>query len=221
MNAQEIAQFLRDHPDFFTEHEDLFSDITVPHPQRGQAISLAERQLHALREKIVALEDRLVQLIRFGEENDDISGKVHTLSVRLLGAPDYLGIREHLFQTLLDDFAVPHVALRVWNTTDEHTTPDFEPVSDELRAYAGGLDQSVCGEPANMEIVDWFGEAAPHIRSLALIPLVRRDTCFGLLALASEEAERFYAGMGTLYLDRIGQLAAVALARELGTTPQA
>lgn len=216
MNAQEIARFLHENPDFFIEHAELFADITVPHPQHGQAISLAERQLHALREKIVALEDRLVRLIRFGEENDDISGKVHQLSVRLLAAADYLGIRENLFQTLLEDFAVPHVALRVWNTSEEHGTPDFDPVSQELRNYAAELSQPWCGEPANMEIVDWFGEAAPHIRSVALVPLHRRDVCFGLLAMASEEAERFYSGMGTVYLTRIGELAAIALVRELG-----
>ena len=38
----------------------------------------------------------------------------------------------------------------------------------------------------------------------------------GLLALASEDEERFYAGMGTLYLERLGQLIGAALVRMQG-----
>jgi hypothetical protein len=37
----------------------------------------------------------------------------------------------------------------------------------------------------------------------------------GLLALGSEDAQRFYAEMGTLYLRRIGELTAAALAARL------
>ena len=61
-------------------------------------------------------------------------------------------------------------------------------------------------------MASWFVEAAPHIRSLALMPLREQGTCFGLLALGSAEGERFYAEMGTLYLGRIADLAAAALA---------
>ena len=41
-------------------------------------------------------------------------------------------------------------------------------------------------------------------------------TVAGLLVLASEEAKRFYAGMGTLYLERLGQLIGAALVRMQG-----
>ncbi len=37
----------------------------------------------------------------------------------------------------------------------------------------------------------------------------------GLLAIGSEDVQRFYAGMGTLYLERLGELASAALARVL------
>ena len=47
---------------------------------------------------------------------------------------------------------------------------------------------------------------------LALMPLRDRGACIGLLALGSAEAERFYPGMDTLYLGRIADLAAAALA---------
>ena len=87
MNANDVARYLRDNPDFLAQHHELFTQLTVPHPQHGgQAISLAERQLHALRDKIRLLEQKLAELIRFGEENDDVSAKVHRLAAALAAA---------------------------------------------------------------------------------------------------------------------------------------
>jgi uncharacterized protein YigA (DUF484 family) len=57
-----------------------------------------------------------------------------------------------------------------------------------------------------------FGEAAPLLKSFSMVPLRSADT-FGVLALASEDAQRFYPEMGTLYLKRIGEMVATALSR--------
>lgn len=217
MNAEEVARYLREHPDFLNDHHELFAALTVPHPQHGgQAISLAERQLHALRDKIRALEVKLVELIRFGEENDDISTKVHRLSVALLQAGSVNAVRATLVNALRNDFAVPHVSLKLWGpgaeTPEGVTAMDSLPVSEAARRQIDALRHPYCGAPESMEMAGWFGEAAPHIRSLALMPLRDGGAAFGLLALGSEEGERFYPEMGTLYLSRIGELAAAALA---------
>jgi uncharacterized protein YigA (DUF484 family) len=59
-----------------------------------------------------------------------------------------------------------------------------------------------------------FGEASAHLRSFSYLPLRDGET-FGLLALASEDAQRFYPGMGTLYLKRLGDLVSAAIAAHL------
>ena len=51
MRAEDVAQYLQDHPQFFEEHLDLLAQISLPHPHGGRTISLSERQLVALREK--------------------------------------------------------------------------------------------------------------------------------------------------------------------------
>ncbi|QDF95744.1 hypothetical protein CJ010_03840 [Azoarcus sp. DD4] len=215
MNAHDVARYLRDNPDFLAEHGELFTQLTVPHPQHGgQAISLAERQLHALRDKIRQLELKLAELIRFGEENDDISEKVHRLSVALLAAASYDAVRHALYSCLQEDFAVPHVALRLWDAAGARSEPEYAEVSEAARLYAAELRHPYCGAPGTIEIVGWFGEAAPHVRSVALMPLRRQGRAFGLLALGSEEGERFYPEMGTLYLGRIAELTAAALQGE-------
>ncbi len=216
MNADDVVRYLREHPDFLAHHGELFTELTVPHPHGGQAISLAERQLHALREKIRQLEGKLAELIRFGEENDEISDKVHRFSLALLEAPDYESLRHALFHNMREDFAVPQVALRIWNSVIRHDSDDFAEVSEAVRFLAGDLHQPYCGAPGNIEVVGWFGEAAPHVRSVALVPLRRQTQVIGLLVLGSEEAERFYAEMGTLYLGRIGELVSTAVLRQLG-----
>ena len=209
MNADDVARYLREHPDFLNQHHELFTQLTVPHPQHGgQAISLAERQLHALRDKIRQLEVKLSELIRFGAENDDISTKVHRLSVMLLAAGSAVSVRQALVSSLQDDFAVPHVSLRLWGSVAE---ADADEVSAAARRHVEALRHPYCGPPESIEATGWFGEAAPHVRSLALMPLRASGVCFGLLALGSAEPERFYPELGTLYLSRIADLAAAAL----------
>lgn len=216
MNAEDVARYLREHPDFLSTHGDIFAEITVPHPHGGQAITLAERQLHALRDKIRALEIKLAELIRFGEENDEIGEKVHRMCLELLEADAYADVRHALVESLRDDFRVPHVAWRIWNSVLTRDDEDFAEVSEAVRFFAGDLRQPYCGAPSNLEVLQWMGEAAPHIRSVAMVPLRREAQVFGLLVLASEEEDRFYPEMGTLYLNRIGDLVASALRRQLG-----
>lgn len=216
MTAEQVAQYLRDHPDFLIEHGDIFVEITVPHPHGGQAITLAERQLHALRDKIRLLEAKLAELIRFGEENDEIGAKLHRLTVSMIAAEDFDACHAALRQSLCEDFVVPHVALRVWSCAAAQDGEVFAAVSEELRFQTADMRRPYCGAPGTLEALTWFGEAAAHLRSIALIPLRADGQTLGMLALASEEAERFYADMGTLYLERLGESAATALRRLLG-----
>jgi uncharacterized protein YigA (DUF484 family) len=71
-----------------------------------------------------------------------------------------------------------------------------------------------CGHHAVYETQSWFGEAAAHVKSFAILPL-RRHATFGVIVLASEDPRRFYPEMGTLHLARIGELTSAALGRFL------
>jgi uncharacterized protein len=214
MNADEIARYLRTHPQFFDQHPELLEGIQVPHPYGGRAIPLAERQTVALREKVKLLEARLAELLQFGEENDAISEKVHRLSVALAGASDFPALAAALYFHLREDFAVPHVALRVWGKSVPADFDEARPVDDAQRLHAGAMGAPQCGAAAGNPFVPWFGEAAEHVRSVALVPL-GQTAVFGLLALGSEDPKRFYPEMGTLYLRRIGELCAAGVTARL------
>jgi uncharacterized protein YigA (DUF484 family) len=211
MDANDVAQYLRSNPQFFDQHPQLLETIYVPHPHGGRAIALSERQILSLREKQRALETRLAELLRFGEDNDAIAEKVHRLSLALLGAKDFAAAAQALYFHLREDFAVPHVALRVWGRSLPEGAPEGAPVAAELRDKVETMGAPLCGVAAGSPFLPFFGEPQEHLRSIALVPL-GQTRAIGVLALASEDPQRFYAEMGTLYLRRIGELTAGALA---------
>ena len=111
--------------------------------------------------------------------------------------------------------------VRLWgvgNADEANPAAEFAAVGDELKAGIGALNAPYCGPIAGQAVADWFDE---HVRSVALVPLrepgldgsTHAGACFGVLVFASEDPRRFYPDMGTLYLERIGDMAAAALLR--------
>ena len=214
MSPDDVARFLRTHPQFFEQHPELLETIRVAHPHGGRAIPLAERQTVALRDKARLLEGRLGELIHFGEENDAISEKVHRLSTALVGAPDFPALAHALYFHLREDFAVPHVALRVWGKSVPADFDEAGAVNEAQRTFANAMGAPQCGPAGGNPFVPWFGEVSEHVRSVALIPL-GQTAVFGMLALGSEDLRRFYPDMGTIYLRRIGELCAAGVTARL------
>lgn len=211
MTGEDIARYLQEHPEFFGEHPDLLADIQVPHPHEDRAIPLSERQLQQLRERNRILETKLRELVTFGEENDTISERLHRTTVALMKAASLEDVLHSLYYNLREDFSVPHVAVRLWGGISVDL-PECAAVSEEARVFAESLTTAYCSHKPMFDSADWFGEQAPALHSFAYVSL-RDSGVHGVLALASEDAQRFYPEMGTLYLQRLGALAAAAIAR--------
>ncbi|GBG13796.1 uncharacterized protein NMK_1347 [Novimethylophilus kurashikiensis] len=215
LNDQDIVQFLRADPQFFSRNGFLLSEIVLPSQHGGVAVSLVERQQVALRDKIRVLESKLHELIQFGEENDAIGERVHRLSLGLLSARNFEALASMVTHNLSEDFKVPHVAMRLWAAPQDQTDADnaeFNDVSAEIRDWANTLSTPYCGHRPGLDISNWFDEVNAPLKSFAMVAL-RGESAFGLLVMASEDEHRFYPEMGTLYLKRIGELVSVALLR--------
>ena len=212
LDHDQVADFLRQTPDFFGNRLDLVAQLKLPHPHGGQAISIGERQLLLLRERVRNLENKLKELIQFAEENDAINDKMQQLALGLMRAralPDALAA---LGRELRDGFAVPHVTLRFWQAGAADGLAESEPVTDELKHFAARLAAPHCSHEVPPALRAWFGEAGDRLGSFALVPL-RGDGVEGLLVLAAEDRERFHPEMGSLYLGWLGQLTAAAISR--------
>ncbi len=217
MDGQQILTFLQENPEFFEQYADELAEIMLPHPYGGRAISLNERQVLALREKNKLLEDKLAELIRFGEENDVISDKVHRLAVALLATMNLGQAIQTIVENLRHDFAVPLVALRLWHPYIRVASAETAPVSHEIRSLASNLIEPYCGSFLAPEALAWLNPTAIIPTSFAQFALTDGEHAFGLLVMGSEDARRFYPEMGTLYLKQMAELVSTALLRHLET----
>jgi hypothetical protein len=216
LDDNQVAHFLRTDLQFFERNLKLLDEIMLPDPHGGAAVSLMERQQTVLRDKLRAMESKLAELVQFGEANDVIGERVHRLSVALLQSENFNDLADAIISNLRDDFQIPHVAMRLWGNPqpDVASRPEFATVEFDLRAWVDGLAIPYCGHKPGVDIGAWFGETNSTLKSFALVAL-RSERSFGLLALASEDAQRFYPEMGTLYLKRIGELVSSGLKRHV------
>ena len=213
MDASAVAEYLKQHPEFFEDYADLLAEIFVPHPHGGHAIPLAERQILSLRDKSHEQERRLAELVRNAGENESITERLHRTTLALIAARELETTIAVLTHSLKEDFAVPRVAIRLWPEAPTQALPELAPTPPALHEFAEGLGAPLCGPAVHDEARAWF-DGDESMKSYAYLPL-RTDATFGVLALASPDAQRFHPAMGTMYLLRLGELASVAIARYL------
>jgi uncharacterized protein YigA (DUF484 family) len=206
MKAEDVANYLQNNPAFFEAYSQMLSDIVIPHPYGGRTISLSERQMLTLRERVKELEKKLHELLEFAKENDGLQGKLHQFTLAMFNAHDLPGLQGVSLQSLRDIFSVPHAAIHLWKE---------QPPSVEVLAFADAQALPVCVHQAVCDTAKWFGEAEPHLRSFAYMPLRDNGQTIGMLIIASEDAKRFYPEMGTLFLQRIADIVSAALRQHL------
>jgi uncharacterized protein YigA (DUF484 family) len=211
MTPDAVATYLKEHPEFFEQYADMLAEIYIPHPLGGRAIPISERQILTLRDRNRQLETKLREVIEYGQENDAIGGKVHRLALVVIGARTLEVLVAAVKFNLREDFAVPHVALRAWRPDGAAHSAHVPTAKPATRDHVSKLQAPYCGAgvPADT-VAELFGDAAPHLKSFSYVPL-RHEGTFGLLAFASEDVQRFYPEMGTVFLERIGEMVSTAL----------
>ena len=152
-------------------------------------------------------------------ENQEPLIAAAVIVVVVLALLAWLFMQRRKTQDLRDRFGVPHVALRLWLPGVSGGLREFEPVGEEVVHLAQNLVSPYCGAYVAEEVLGWFSEAASSLNSFALFALRNGEETFGILAMASEDSERFYPDMGTLYLQRLSDLVSAALLRTVRDEP--
>jgi uncharacterized protein len=214
ISADEVSRYLRSHPHFFEEYASLLTEIFLPSPHGSGAISLAERQQLAQRDKIRVQEVMLAQLIEFGEQNDITSHKVHSFSVKLIENKNFSNLQQLIAEHMQQVFAVTQSQVRIWlKPSDSALAQDtsFTPVNNAFSDWVISLSAPYCGTKPELA----GGLMQDSLQSFAFIPLYTgsdRKHAFGVLILGSEDQQRFKADMGLMYLKRIGDLVGASFA---------
>ena len=218
ITEDDIANFLANSPGFFERHAQLLATVMLTSPHGNRAVSLQERQAEMLREKIKALEHRIMDMVRHGNENMVISDRVHRWAKSLLLVQSTRALPATLVSELQKEFMVPQVALKVWDVDARYAQdPYAQGVSEDAKTFASSLTQPYCGVHSGIEAVRWLDEPNAAM-SIALIPLRPGamngpGPAFGMLVLASPDPQRFQSGLATDFLERIAELASAALSR--------
>lgn len=212
LNADDVARFLQENPDFFQEHANVFANLRVPHPHESRAISLGERQIMVLRTKTKDLEWKLSGLIHNATGNEKISKTLRAWCCRMLAEENAAQLPGHIVRSLGDLFDLQSIALRLWDLPSMADSEFCQDVTDSIRQYTQELAQPYCGPLQGQEAAGWLGTPPA---SLAIVPLRPSDSAepFGLLVLGSDDPERFTLDMATDFLGVISDLASASLCR--------
>ena len=214
LGAHEVAAWLRRHPKFLQQFPDLAISMVVPR-EDGPAASLASYQLDVLRDKNRELSRRLHELFANAQENERLAVRTHQLTLGLMRQHNAADTLRAMAASLAEDFQGDLVRIVLFDRVEGLDDVDwlqFLP-SDEARlasfrdALAEG--EPICGRLHPDKNALLYGMRAEDVQSSALLPLPG----VGLLAVGSIDPNRFFPGMGTLFLRMMGEAMATALKR--------
>lgn len=201
----DVIQYLLETPYFFSRHPELLGQIEIPH-QSGEAVSLIERQVQVLRNQVKAYRENIDELVEVARDNETLHERMHRLTLALIDAATFDEVLNALEDELYDDFKADAVELRLFSTTQlkdqlARDLPDHSATFEEFFSK----NKPLCGPLTREQTRFIFGVEGELIQSTALIPL-KCDGVLGLLAIGSNDPERFAAHQGTEFLTRLGEL---------------
>ncbi len=214
ISASDVAGYLRRHPRFLADYPDLALSIAVPRDE-GQATSLASYQLEVLRDKNRELNRRLHELFANAQENERLTVRTHQLCLALMRAASAADTLRVMVASLIEDFGSDLVRIVMHAPVSGQDAEDWlqivsaaDPSLACFRDFAA-VGEPLCGRLQADKLDLLFGARAPEVQSAALLLIPGR----GLLAIGSHDGNRFYPGMGTLFLRLMADALAAALDR--------
>lgn len=215
LDAGQVADYLRRHPDFFDHHPQLLTQLELSHPS-GAAVSLIERQVAGLREQNRQYKRKLMELVQIGRDNDALHQNLHRLTVALMQAQGLEASLQTLFDHLYGEFNADAVALAIRGLprgaageqvrrihAGEPALAQFERVLEQ--------GQCLCGHLRPEQLDYLFGDRVTRVQSAALLPL-GGTPAQGMLAVGNEDPNYYHPGMDTHFLRNLSDLVGCALA---------
>ena len=217
LGAHEVAAWLRRQPKFLQQFPDLALSLVVPR-EDGPAASLASYQLDVLRDKNRELSRRLQELFGNAQENERLAVRTHQLTLALMKQGNGADTLRAMAASLAEDFQGDLVRIVSFHAVDGIDDADWlQVIAEDDPRLSGfrdlmGSGEPVCGRLHPDKNALLYGLRAEEVQSSALLVLPGT----GLVAVGSRDPNRFFPGMGTLFLRMMGEALAAGLQRYRG-----
>ena len=109
----DIANYLANTPGFFERHAELLGSVQLTSPHGHRAVSLQERQMEMLRDKIRGLEGKIIEMIRYGQDNVGIADRLHRWTRALMLTAQPAALPAVLVRELMHQFMIPQAGIRL------------------------------------------------------------------------------------------------------------
>jgi uncharacterized protein YigA (DUF484 family) len=221
LNEADITTYLQQHPEFFQQHTEFLEKQQITHQNIGSATSLIERQVAVLRDKNTHLENQLDGLLRAARSNEQIMVRLQHLTLELLRAEDLETMIEVCQDVLRSDFNADYISIRLIKKQKETSRGQknlhFINTSNASLKQFDNLfinGRPICGTLSNKQQKFLFSRQIDKVKSTALLPL-QTTKKIGILALGSEDKDRFHPGMGTVFISHLGDLISNAFSQHI------
>lgn len=199
-----VAEYIKQHLDFFVRHDDILQMIRIQH-NSGKAISLIEYQLNRLRSSNQELQKQLNQLLSVARDNDQLFEKSRRLTLALLEADSLETLVAALEDSLRHDFKIDYVSFILFS--EKPLAAGRFCTIDEAQSTLGTLitNHKITTGQFRENVLAFLFNETNKVKSAALVPLKNNGT-LGILALGSQDQQRYQRETGTLFLQHISDI---------------
>jgi len=213
----QVITYLRMHPSFLAEHPQVLKSQRLNDQEHGKdTASLLQRQNHLLRTELAEQQLQLQQLARAARSNEQLLNRWHCLTLELLTTQDTVAFLDLLDARLRADFGADYVVLRVLDAQlDSGDLQQAKMVRSAAADYLAELQlmlqnsSAYCGRLIADKRAAVFGKDRPASVTLVAIDQV------ALLAIGSDDPDRYAPGMGGLFIELLGKTVAWQLQRHV------
>lgn len=202
LDAELVVDYLQSHPDFFSQHPQVLTQLQLKHEAQG-SVSLVERQQRVLREKILGLEDEITALMANAQRNEQLFRSYSALYQALLQAKTVAAIEQQLTNTFITQLGLSAFSLKIFSqhpSVSEHQ--QFSADTHKQLLSRRFTDSDVyLGRLPKAEQQLLFAASA-QVESVALLQLQG----VGLLALGSRDPLHFQPTMDALLISQLQAL---------------
>lgn len=207
LDAEQVANYLLENPEFFSRYPQLLEKINIPHAHKG-SVSLVELQSEQLRKKVRSLTHKLNQLIAIAKQNEAIYRVYADLNLRILKCTNFADLIFILEEVIQENLKLASVTLRPFKGA--YALPEIQ--------------QRLFIEKRFKQSQFFFGRLSDHERkllfadqdanSVALL-LLGEQSELGILAIGSKDPGHFNPDMDTLLITQLQQFLGILLPKML------